>query len=103
MSERDLFVAALRIADRAEREAYLARVCAGNAGLRRRLDLLLEAHTEMGESLEELCSQDASTDQPGSDITTNGSGGVAGPGPPSTRRDHQDSNARPEVEAKPTD
>jgi hypothetical protein len=44
MNELDLFAAAIGIADPAEREALLNRECAGQGDLRRRLDLLLEAH-----------------------------------------------------------
>ena len=38
MSERDIFDAAVAIDHLAERAAYLDRVCAGNAGLRHRME-----------------------------------------------------------------
>ena len=41
MSERDIFLAALEIADPAARAAYLAEACGADAGLRRRVDGLL--------------------------------------------------------------
>jgi hypothetical protein len=41
MRERDIFDAALAIADPAERAAYLAEACAGEAGLRQHLEGLL--------------------------------------------------------------
>jgi serine/threonine protein kinase len=44
MNELDLFAAAVAITDPMERGAFLDRECAGRTDLRRRLDLLLEAH-----------------------------------------------------------
>ncbi len=44
MSERDLFIAALQIEDAAARAAYLDAACAGDAALRQRLEVLLQAH-----------------------------------------------------------
>ncbi len=41
---KDLFAAALDLPDPAERAAFLARECGGDADLRRRLDVLLAAH-----------------------------------------------------------
>jgi tetratricopeptide (TPR) repeat protein len=64
MNELDLFIEALRKANPAERAAYLDQVCAGDEALGRRLELLLRAHAEAGESLEDLGAVDASTDQP---------------------------------------
>jgi WD40 repeat protein len=52
MSERDVFAAALDIADPAGRAAYLDRACAGDAELRRRVELLLRAHGQAGDFLE---------------------------------------------------
>jgi serine/threonine protein kinase/tetratricopeptide (TPR) repeat protein len=52
MSERDLFVAALQIADPAERAAWLDRQCANDAALRRRLEGLLQALDQAGSLLE---------------------------------------------------
>ena len=44
MNERDLFIAALQKEDPAERAAFLDQACAGDAALRQRLDVLLQAH-----------------------------------------------------------
>lgn len=43
MTDRDLFIAALEQPE-ADRQAWLDRTCAGDADLRRRLDVLLRAH-----------------------------------------------------------
>jgi WD40 repeat protein/serine/threonine protein kinase len=51
MTEQDIFLAALQL-DKEERPAYLDRVCAGAASLRRRLKVLLQAHAEAGSFLE---------------------------------------------------
>jgi serine/threonine protein kinase/Flp pilus assembly protein TadD len=52
MRERDIFDAALAIADPAERSAYLAKVCAGDPGLRQHLEGLLAMHGQLGSFLE---------------------------------------------------
>src|SRR6516225_1942789 len=52
MSERDLFIAALKIPEPAERSAWLDRECGGDAALRRRLDVLLQAFDKAGSLLE---------------------------------------------------
>jgi serine/threonine protein kinase len=44
MSEREIFIAALQKTDPAERSAYLAQACAGDAALRERVEILLQAH-----------------------------------------------------------
>jgi WD40 repeat protein/serine/threonine protein kinase len=44
MSEREIFTAALDIASAAERAAYLDEACAGDAALRQRMELLVQAH-----------------------------------------------------------
>jgi serine/threonine-protein kinase len=49
MNERDLFTAALRHEDTA---AYLRQACAGDTALRRRVEILLEAHRLAGDFLE---------------------------------------------------
>jgi serine/threonine protein kinase len=54
MSERDLFIAALQRDDPAERIAYLAEVCGGDADLRQRVELLLRLHQDASSSLERL-------------------------------------------------
>src|SRR5262249_19800518 len=43
MSERDLFIAALKIPDLVARSAWLDQECSGDATLRRRMDVLLQA------------------------------------------------------------
>src|SRR5262249_51155790 len=45
---KDLFVAALDLPDGPDRRAFLDRECGGDAGLRRRLDVLLAAHDRPG-------------------------------------------------------
>src|SRR3989442_1907058 len=52
MSERDLFIAALKITDPAERSAWLDRECSGDAALRQRVDVLLHAFNKAGSLLE---------------------------------------------------
>src|SRR5437763_971797 len=46
MSEASIFAGALEINGTEERAAYLAEACAGDEGLRRRVDALLRAHAE---------------------------------------------------------
>src|SRR6516162_6818167 len=52
MSEFDLFIAALERDDPAERDAYLAQACGGDADLRRRVERLLRLHGQAGSVLE---------------------------------------------------
>ncbi len=52
MRERDIFDAALAIANPAERSAYLAKASAGKQGLRDHLEELLEMHEQLGDFLE---------------------------------------------------
>ena len=52
MSERDIFTAALQIADPAERSAYLGQACTGDAALRQRVEMLLGTHGSAGDFLE---------------------------------------------------
>src|SRR5262245_7608378 len=52
MRERDIFDAALALADPAERSAYLAEACAGDHGLRQHLEGLLQMHQQLGSFLE---------------------------------------------------
>ena len=52
MSERDLFIAALKFTEPAERAAWLDRECDGDAALRRRIDVLLQAFDKAGSLLE---------------------------------------------------
>src|SRR5687767_15277841 len=51
MNERDIFLAALDIADPAEQAAYVSRTCAGNPTLLRQVETLLAAHERSGEFL----------------------------------------------------
>ena len=52
MREREIFDAALALANPAERSAYLADVCAGNRGLREHIEGLLDMHEQLGSFLE---------------------------------------------------
>src|SRR6516164_7101128 len=52
MSERDLFIAALKFTEPAERAAWLDRQCHGDARLRERIDVLLKAFDQAGSLLE---------------------------------------------------
>ncbi len=52
MSERDIFIAALQKENPAERSAYLEQACAGDEALRRRVEVLLQAHAKAGSFLE---------------------------------------------------
>jgi hypothetical protein len=45
VNERTVFLAALERDDPAQRAAYLDATCAGDPGLRRRVEALLQAHT----------------------------------------------------------
>jgi serine/threonine protein kinase len=52
MNERDLFIAALKKPHPAERAAFLAEACAGDADLRRQVEALLREHDQLGSFLE---------------------------------------------------
>ena len=52
MRERDIFDAALAIADLSERSAYLAKVSAANPELRQHIEGLLDMHAQLGSFLE---------------------------------------------------
>jgi serine/threonine protein kinase len=52
VNERDIFHAALEIADRAERTAYLEKACAGDAALQAHFEGLLELQPKLGSFLE---------------------------------------------------
>jgi hypothetical protein len=58
MNEREIFEAALERTDPGERAAYLHQACTGDAGLRRRIEDLLQAHTARGPFLEPAMSVD---------------------------------------------
>src|SRR5262249_47521677 len=62
MREREIFDAALAIADPAERSAYLAAASAGNQGLRRHIEELLDMHGQLGNFLESPASSLAVAD-----------------------------------------
>jgi tRNA A-37 threonylcarbamoyl transferase component Bud32 len=51
MTERDIFLAALKKRDPAARAAYLDAVCAGQPALRRQVEELLQSHEEAGDFL----------------------------------------------------
>src|SRR5262245_5135431 len=51
MNERDIFMAALRLAQN-DRAAYLDTACGGDRALRGRVEVLLEAHERAGSFLE---------------------------------------------------
>ncbi len=52
MTERDIFHAAMEIADPAERSAYLEKVCAGDPSLRRDVEGMLQVYPQLGTFLE---------------------------------------------------
>ncbi len=52
MNERDMFHAAVELADTAERSAYLEKACAGNASLKRHVEGMLQLYPELGSFLE---------------------------------------------------
>src|SRR5262245_51424027 len=52
MSERDLFIEALRITDPAEQSAWLDRACGTDVALRQRIGVLLRALDQAGSLLE---------------------------------------------------
>jgi WD40 repeat protein len=52
MSEESLFLAALRRTDPADRQAFLEQACAGDAELRRRIEMLLAAYAAGQDKLE---------------------------------------------------
>lgn len=56
--------AALEIASAPEREAYLARECAGVPGLRHRIDQLLRDHAQAGDFLEQPAVVSQTIDMP---------------------------------------
>src|SRR6516164_4735326 len=53
MNEERIFAVALEKSDPAERVAYLEEACAGDSGLRRRVEALLQSHEEAGSFLEQ--------------------------------------------------
>jgi eukaryotic-like serine/threonine-protein kinase len=76
MSERDLFIAALNITAPAERSAWLDQECGGDAALRQRIDVLLQAFDKAGSLLEKpVVAVGPTIDEP----ITEGPGTVIGP------------------------
>src|SRR6516162_9533351 len=76
MSERDLFIAALKITPPAERSAWLDRECGGDAALRERIDVLLQAFDKAGSLLENpAVAVGPTSDEP----ITEAPGAVVGP------------------------
>src|SRR6266571_819926 len=65
MTEQTIFLAALEIADPAERVAYLGKACAGDAMLRQQVEALLAAHDRPGAFLDvPACEQMAACPPP---------------------------------------
>src|SRR5262245_58297221 len=52
MNERDLFIAALQISDPVQRSVWLDRECGGDAALRQRIEVLLQALDKAGSLLD---------------------------------------------------
>jgi formylglycine-generating enzyme required for sulfatase activity len=70
MTEQTIFLAALEIADPAERTAYLDRACAGDAALRRGVEALLAAHGRSGEFLDVPACEQMAAGLPGAEAGT---------------------------------
>src|SRR5262245_38658653 len=56
-----IFCAAIEIPDAGERAAYIARACAGDGDLQRRVELLVAAHFRVGDFLEPPAARSAAT------------------------------------------
>src|SRR5579875_2599390 len=82
MSEETIFVTALEKATPAERATYLDAACAGDAGLRRRVEALLRAHEQSGDLLDPpLRDPGPRTEHAGDPKPSAGDGPIAeGPG-----------------------
>ncbi len=52
MTERDILHGAIELTNAAERSAYLEKVCAGNASLKRHVESMLQVFPELGTFLE---------------------------------------------------
>jgi serine/threonine protein kinase/predicted Zn-dependent protease len=61
MNERDIYIEAVKRPDPAEREAYLDAACAGDAAMRRRIELLLAADREASAVLRAPAPPDATS------------------------------------------
>jgi serine/threonine protein kinase/tetratricopeptide (TPR) repeat protein len=77
MGERDIFHAALALADPAQRSAFLDQACAGDPALKDHIQALLQAHGQVGSFLEEQAAGPpaANVDEP----IPEGPGTVLGP------------------------
>src|SRR6202165_5200899 len=76
MSERDIFHAALELADPVERSAFLDQACAGDPAQKEHVQGLLEMHGQVGSFLEAPAAGPAATvDEP----IQEGPGSVIGP------------------------
>src|SRR5262245_59554519 len=77
MGEASIFLEALQRATAQERAAYLDRVCAGDAGLRHEVEMLLRAHARAGGFLDRPAADPADTvDEP---PAAEGPGTMVGP------------------------
>jgi tetratricopeptide (TPR) repeat protein/serine/threonine protein kinase len=90
MRERDIFIAALSKGDPAERSAYVNGACAGDDGLRRRVELLLQLHASVGNFLEKPAGQGMPIGAPGPY-----SGPDPSPGPPTAEVDGREPTETP--------
>src|SRR5262245_61981578 len=74
---KSLFLAALELSSPAERLAYLDEVCANDVELRRRVEALLDAHSETVGAFDRLAAQAPGMGEPPSPIE--GPGQCIGP------------------------
>src|SRR4051812_43407118 len=84
MNERDFFIEALQRPDPAERAAYIEQACTDDAALRRRVEVLLEAHIEASGFLKGPAHPDPATAKPDSSPTMIATGFAPGPDPADT-------------------
>src|SRR5947209_5704618 len=74
MNERDVFIAALQRENAADRSAFLAEACGGNADLRQQVEVLLRENEQLGSFLESpaaalaAITDDALAERPGTVI-----------------------------------
>jgi tetratricopeptide (TPR) repeat protein/tRNA A-37 threonylcarbamoyl transferase component Bud32 len=85
MNERDIFIGALQRPEPARRAAYLEQACAGDEALRRRVEVLLGAHAEVGGILKAPILLVEPTDQTAPPPPTDGTRSPSNPGHPSTQ------------------